>query len=69
SGITGTSVSYSSSGNILSKTGVGNYRYGAQCGVAYGPHAVCETGSGAGITSYHYDANGNLLSDTTGRTL
>ncbi|USD21229.1 FG-GAP-like repeat-containing protein [Microbulbifer variabilis] len=62
-------VGYSTSGNILSKTGVGNYRYGAQCASSYGPHAVCETDNGSVTTSYHYDNNGNLIADSTGRSL
>ena len=46
-------VSYAASGNILSKSGVGNYSYGAK------PHVVTSAGS----NSYGYDANGN---QTTG---
>ncbi len=51
---------YDRSGNITYKRDVGNYVY------ANGrPHAV----SSAGGVGYFYDANGNLSSDNTGRTL
>ena len=60
-------VQYNSIGNITFKTGVGSYTYGT----AAGPHAVTATTDGV---SYHYDANGNMTSDTSvgaigGRTL
>jgi len=49
--------SYDVIGNILSKTGVGNYTY---AGTGYAnPHAV----TGAGGKTYTYDESGNLLSD------
>jgi len=45
-------MNYSANGNIASKSGVGDYAYGAQ------PHAVLA----AGNSVYSYDANGNMLS-------
>ena len=54
-------VTYDALGNIKSKTGVGNYAYGA--GNA-GPHAVTTAGS----HTYTYDAAGNQLTGA-GRTL
>ncbi|MEJ2419768.1 MAG: RHS repeat-associated core domain-containing protein, partial [Exilibacterium sp.] len=64
------SVDYDSLGNITSKTGVGDYRYGDECAVGFGPHAVCETTSDSGaIIRYSYDANGNMTSDSSGRAL
>ncbi|WP_179957628.1 FG-GAP-like repeat-containing protein [Exilibacterium tricleocarpae] len=63
-----TTVGYNAIGNILSKTGVGNYSYGGTCsGVQAGPHAVTAI-SGAKSTSYCYDANGNMISGD-GRTI
>ncbi|WP_179957848.1 FG-GAP-like repeat-containing protein [Exilibacterium tricleocarpae] len=61
-------VSYNSLGNIVFKTGVGAYTYGAG---SAGPHAVTSTGDGVG---YSYDANGNMTSDSAvgdfgGRTI
>lgn len=59
------SLSYSDSGNIQSKTGVGSYTYGqTSCGPA-GPHAV----TNAGGVDYCYDANGNQWASSTGRNL
>jgi RHS repeat-associated protein len=55
------SYSYDTLGNITSKTGVGNYSYGA-CGA--GPHAVCQ----AGNATYTYNANGSMTSGG-GRTV
>lgn len=48
------SLSYDATGNILSKTGVGTYTYGAG---SAGPHAVTSAGS----ATYTYDAIGNML--------
>jgi RHS repeat-associated protein len=60
-------VNYDSSGNIILKTGVGSYQYSSHCNNGgYGPHAVCETTGGV---SYDYDANGNMVQDSTGRSL
>ena len=55
-----TAVTYDSLGNILSKTGVGDYTYGQNAG----PHAVTQ----AGTATYVYDANGNNTSGD-GRTI
>jgi len=50
---------YNVAGNVLTKTGLGTYAYGTTR-----PHAVTSAG---GLT-YTYDANGNVVSDTSGRT-
>ncbi|MCX2782105.1 hypothetical protein OQJ46_03760 [Microbulbifer thermotolerans] len=55
-------VTYYDNGNIKSKTGVGTYTYGSSR-----PHAVTNTSTGD--IDYHYDANGNLVSDGNGRSL
>ncbi len=55
-----TSVSYDTLGNILTKSGVGGYKYGSQCANGFGPHAVCEV-YGTKNAAYTYDANGNML--------
>ncbi|MGI9318559.1 MAG: RHS repeat domain-containing protein, partial [bacterium] len=55
-------LSYSPDGNIAFKLGVGSYSYGQ--GTA-GPHAVTQAG---GVT-YTYDANGNQVSSSDGRTI
>jgi len=47
-------LSYDGHGNILSKSGVGNYTYG---GNGAGPHAVTSLDTGE---SFNYDPNGNL---------
>ncbi|MEX2961981.1 RHS repeat domain-containing protein [Microbulbifer sp. TYP-18] len=63
-----TQVTYDALGNILSKTGVGNYSYGGTtCGRRAGPHAVT-TISAPKASSYCYDANGNMTSGD-GRTI
>lgn len=52
-------VTYDATGNITSKSEVGNYYYGGDPNCTnsnVGPHAVCKAGSNA----YSYDANGNL---------
>jgi RHS repeat-associated protein len=71
SSIQTTNVSYDVLGNILTKTGVGTYKYGSDCSTGFGPHAVCEI-SGGSIgsknTSYTYDANGNMVTGD-GRTI
>ncbi len=51
--------SYDAAGNILSKSDVGDYSYGSPR-----PHAVTQ----AGFTTYQYDANGNVSSDSSGRS-
>ncbi|NHN38976.1 hypothetical protein G8764_16830 [Pseudomaricurvus alcaniphilus] len=56
-------IQYYKNGNIKSKTGVGTYTYGNNAG----PHAVTNTSTGN--ISYTYDANGNMTSDTSGRSL
>lgn len=55
-------ISYDEIGNILSKTGVGMYAYGANNA---GPHAVTSAG---GIT-YSYDAIGNRISNSNGQQI
>jgi RHS repeat-associated protein len=55
-------LSYDATGNLTSKSDVGNYLYGA--GTA-GPHAVTSAG---GVT-YSYDANGNQVSSSAGRSI
>ena len=66
---TTTSVMYNAFGNIMSKTGVGTYRYGQSvCGNSNaGPHAVTSI-SGTKKATYCYDRNGNMLSGD-GRTI
>ncbi|WP_281284232.1 FG-GAP-like repeat-containing protein [Exilibacterium tricleocarpae] len=54
-------VVYNSLGNIMSKTGVGDYTYGDGSSSGAGPHAVTATSDGV---HYSYDANGNMVSDT-----
>jgi RHS repeat-associated protein len=55
-------------GNITSKTGVGYYKYGAECSTGAGPHAVCEIRDGGGtlLKSYSYNGNGSVI-DSAGR--
>jgi len=55
---------YNSIGNITYKHDVGNYTYDE---INAGPHAVTKTS--IGNISYDYDANGNLTSDGTGRSI
>ena len=59
------SCSYDAHGNILSKTGVGNYTYGQN---GAGVHAVTSVSGGdlAPVTSYTYDNNGNMTGRTVG---
>lgn len=56
---------YNAIGNIMARTGAGNYRYSAER-----PHAVVNVGNNGGPTAFYdykysvdfqYDANGNLL--------
>lgn len=49
---------YDALGNITSKTGIGFYSYGNNAG----PHAVTQTNLNGILTSYAYDANGNMVS-------
>lgn len=52
-------LSYSASGNILSKSDTGQYSYG---GNGAGPHAVTQVSGGPrGTLDYSYDANGNMI--------
>ncbi len=68
SAVTTAGFTYDVKGNILSKTGVGNYTYGlvdASCaaGSVAGPHAVTSIDGGTIGTktaTYCYDANGNM---------
>ena len=71
-------VTYDGYGNIRTKTGTGTYAYGSDAGAApsgtAGPHAVASVSrpaSGGGTTrvSYSYDANGNNVASTDGRTI
>lgn len=50
-------VAYDATGNILSKTGVGDYTNGQSAG----PHAVTSVADGTNTLSYTYDDNGNML--------
>ncbi len=52
--------SYNVIGNILTKSDVGTYTYGSSR-----PHAV----TSAGGVNYTYDANGNVTSDSSGRSI
>ena len=53
------SYSYDAIGNVLSKTGVGSYSYGANGnGTGAGPHQART----AGGQTYSYDSLGNLIS-------
>ncbi|MFA5632395.1 MAG: RHS repeat-associated core domain-containing protein [Porticoccaceae bacterium] len=66
-----TSLTYDALGNILTKTGVGTYQYGSQCGAGNRLHAVCQITAGSVGTktaSYSYDANGSMTSGD-GRTI
>jgi RHS repeat-associated protein len=56
------SLNYDNSGNITYRSGVGSYSYGQ--GMA-GPHAVTRAGS----RTYDYDANGNQVSSSDGRSI
>ncbi|MEZ5525280.1 MAG: hypothetical protein R3E62_10035 [Pseudomonadales bacterium] len=65
-------TTFDSFGNIKSKSDVGDYSYAGVNGGSGGPHAVTSTidsASTSGFINYHYDANGNLTQDDTGRTL
>ena len=59
-------LQYNALGMLLHKSDVGNYAYGAQGPGATRPHAV-QSVTGAGSTSYGYDANGNLTSASAGK--
>lgn len=54
------SYTYNDLGNILDKSDVGSFIYGGSK-----PHAVTSAG---GVT-YTYDANGNMISDSSGRSI
>ena len=60
-GQTAKTISYDLLGNIINKSDVGTYTYGANAG----PHAV----TNAGGTTYVYDDNGNNTSSSDGRTI
>jgi len=62
-GETAQTLSYNSLGNIITKSDVGTYTYGQNNA---GPHAVTSTSDGV---TYQYDENGNMTSDSSGRTL
>ncbi len=74
--VTTATFSYDAKGNILTKTGVGSYTYGAvgascAAGSIAGPHAVTSIAGGNIGTknaTYCYDANGNMTSGD-GRTV
>ena len=55
-------VQYNSIGNITYKSDVGVYSYAHNAG----PHALTSTSDGV---NYFYDANGNMTSDSSGRSL
>jgi len=57
---------YDATGNIVSKTGTGNYTYSTQGANSVRPHAVQTVSSLSG--TFQYDANGNLRSGG-GRTV
>ncbi|WP_179957558.1 SpvB/TcaC N-terminal domain-containing protein [Exilibacterium tricleocarpae] len=57
---------YDDLGNLLNKSDVGSYRYGDDCAVAAGPHAVCEVDNGTQVRKLSYDANGNLTGEHIG---
>ncbi|MBY6212820.1 hypothetical protein KUV95_14780 [Microbulbifer agarilyticus] len=61
-------MTYDSLGNIKSKSdvGSGDYVYGNDSGSGPGPHAVIATPNGV---TYSYDANGNMTSDSSGRSI
>lgn len=61
-------IVYDSFGNFISKPGVGAYTYGSESSNA-GPHAVSSVEKDGVITRYHYDNNGNMTQDDTGRVL
>ncbi|MAY39865.1 FG-GAP-like repeat-containing protein [Spongiibacter sp.] len=56
-------TTYYRNGNIKTKSRVGTYVYDRSCGC--GPHAVTQ----AGNTTYQYDANGNMVRDSSGRKI
>ncbi|WP_237067297.1 RHS repeat-associated core domain-containing protein [Microbulbifer guangxiensis] len=66
SGRVAQTVEYDGFGNIEYKSDVGHYLYGDECATGYGLGAICETTDGV---AYHYDASGNMISDSSGRRL
>jgi len=62
-------VKFNSIGNITYKEDVGSYSYAPHNNEFSGPHAVTRTGSGNSAIDYHYDANGNLTSDSSEKTI
>jgi hypothetical protein len=66
-GVFDESNAFNNAGNLVSKTGLGTYSYGAQAascpqGALSKPHAVVAAGSNA----YCYDQNGNMVRRTIG---
>lgn len=59
-------LQYNALGNILSKSDVGTYTYGAQGAGQVRPHAL-QSVAGIFSASYTYDANGNLTAATAGK--
>ena len=67
------SVTYDGYGNIRSKAGVAAYLYGTETGAPAnanaGPHAVASASVNGMAVEYVYDANGNNVSSSDGRTI
>ena len=59
-------LQYNALGMTLYKADVGNYAYGAQATTGVRPHALLSV-AGAVTASYGYDANGNLVSASSGK--
>ncbi len=65
-GVVTKAYTYDSLGNLKTKTGLGTYVYG----MSGEPHAVSSVDDGQGnVTSYQYDSNGNMTSDSSGRAI
>lgn len=58
---------YDAVGNLKVKDGI-TYRYGNDCAIGFGPHAVCEIYTGSSVDAYSYDLNGNMIAGG-GRTV
>ena len=59
-------LQYNAIGMLLYKSDVGNYTYGSSGANAVRPHALLSS-YGAVISSYGYDANGNVTSSSNGK--
>ena len=67
-------LNYNGFGNITYKSDVGYYHYSGEdeCTASAGPHALCATSDADTrevTATYEYDANGNMTSDSSGRSL